>query len=148
MNLNKVFLIGRLTADPQLRTTPAGQSVATFGVATNRNWVSKTGERKEEAQFHNVVVWGKQAEIANQFLRKGAMVFVEGRLQTRGWQGNDGQQKKTTEIICERFQMGPRAMGHGAGVPKDASVNQEPPKEELPEINIEEGEIKPEDVPF
>ncbi|KKK99725.1 hypothetical protein LCGC14_2629840 [marine sediment metagenome] len=82
MNLNKVFIIGRLTGDPQLRTTPAGQSVTTISLATNRVWTNKTGQRQEDVQFHNVVIWGRQAEIVNQFLKKGSLAMVEGQLRT------------------------------------------------------------------
>lgn len=114
MNLNKVFLIGRVTADIQLRATPGGQNVAAFSIATNRTWTDKMGKRQEDTEFHNLVVWGRQAEIANQFLNKGGMVLVEGRLQTRSWQDKQGQQRKTTEIVVERLQLGPRS-GGGAG---------------------------------
>src|SRR5512141_2709221 len=100
MNLNKVLILGRVTADPQLRTTTSGTSVASFSVATNRVWKGKDG-KQEETEFHNIVAWGRTAEIASQFLKKGAMVYVEGRLQTRSWQDKQGQNRKTTEIICE-----------------------------------------------
>jgi len=120
MNLNKVLLIGRATAVPELRTTPTGQSVSTFSIATNRTWTDKNNMRKEETEFHNVVVWGRQAEIASQFLAKGQVVFVEGRMQTRSWQDKQGATRKTTEVICERFQFGQKAMG-GAGVQSTAS---------------------------
>jgi len=144
MNLNKVFLIGRLTADPQLRTTPGGTPVSTFSLATNRVWVSKSGERREDTQFHNVVVWGRQAEVANQYLKKGSLVMIEGRLQTRNWQDKQGQQRRTTEIICERFQLGPKLFGGDT-----KNLAEQEIKEELPEINVEEQEeIKPEDIPF
>ena len=113
MNLNKVLIVGRVTADPQLRTTPGGQSVSGFSIATNRVWTDKSGAKQEDTEFHNVVVWGRQAEIATQFLTKGAMVLVEGRLQTRSWTDKTGGQRKTTEIICERLQLGPRAQGVG-----------------------------------
>src|SRR5579864_829457 len=115
MDLNKVILVGRVTADPQLRTTPGGQSVTTIGVATNRTWTDKQGAKQEEAEFHNVVMWGRQAEVAAQFLTKGAMVLIEGRIQTRSWTDKQGQQRKTTEIMSERMQLGPRAMGGGGG---------------------------------
>src|SRR3989344_7166917 len=111
MNLNKVFLIGRLTADPVLRSTPSGQSVGSFSVATNRTWTDKSGAKQESAEFHNIVVWGRQAELASQYLKKGAMALIEGRLQTRSWQNKEGQNVKTTEVIAERIQFGPRAMG-------------------------------------
>ncbi|MFH1193108.1 MAG: single-stranded DNA-binding protein [Candidatus Jorgensenbacteria bacterium] len=175
MNLNKVFLIGRLTADPQLRNTTTGQSVASFSVATNRTWTNKQGEKQEDVQFHNVVVWGRQAEIANQFLRKGSMVMIEGRLQNRTWQDKQGQNRTTTEVVCERIQLGPRAMGAGgpAGMPAQAGGaagsgfggpstgsgfgkkqnasaegTDEMKEEQLPEINMDEGDIKSENIPF
>lgn len=152
MNLNKVLLIGRLTADPQLRTTTGGQSVASFGVATNRVWTDKQGQKQEDVQFHNVVVWGRQAEIASQFLKKGGMIMVEGRLQNRSWQDKQGQNRTTTEVVCERMQFGPRASGApyqaGAKGTPSAPAGDEPVREELPEINIDEGDIKPENIPF
>ncbi|MFH1246619.1 MAG: single-stranded DNA-binding protein [Candidatus Liptonbacteria bacterium] len=169
MNLNKVMLIGRVTAQPELRTTSTGQAVSSFGIATNRVWNAKDGSRKEDTEFHNVVVWGRQAEIASQFLAKGQMVFVEGRLQTRSWQDKQGATRKTTEIICERFQLGPKAANAGgaqgggnASVPAgnaggangtNSQGNQDVPAiEELPTIDLEEDmkaeEIKPEDIPF
>lgn len=156
MNLNKVFLIGRLTADPQLRTTTGGQAVASFGIATNRVWTDKQGQKQEDVQFHNVVVWGRQAEIASQFLKKGSMAMVEGRLQNRSWQDKQGQNRTTTEVVCERMQFGPRAAGGGGNAPSGGSWQgggsaksvDAPVREELPEINIDEGDIKPENIPF
>ena len=152
MNLNKVFLIGRLTRDPELRTTTGGQPVASFGLATNRVWNDKNGARQEDVQFHNIVVWGRQAEITNQFLNKGSLVFIEGRLQTRNWQSKEGQNMKTTEIVAERIQFGPRASG-AEGFNPDAKRNEprgaKSPGEDLPTINIDEGvDIKSEDLPF
>ncbi len=156
MNLNKVILIGRLTGDPQLRTTPSGQAVTTISLATNRVWTNKAGEKQQDVQYHNVVIWGRQAEIVNQFLKKGSLAMVEGRLQTRTWQDNQGQNRRTTEVVCERIQFGPRAAGGGTGFPAQAGGEKQefPPetsqetKEVLPEINIEGDEIKPEDIPF
>ncbi len=157
MNLNKVFIIGRVTADPQLRNTPAGASVTTFGVATNRVWQSKDGKKQEEAEFHSVVAWGRQAEIASQFLVKGAMIYVEGRLRTRTWQDKQNQNHKTTEIICERLQLGPRAGGGAAPAGNSATASekenkpeespQAPAAEDIPIIDLED-DIKPEDLPF
>src|ERR1700735_79516 len=115
MDLNKVMLVGRVTADPQVRTTPGGQSVATIGVATNRVWNDKNNQRKEETESHNVVLWGRQAEIAGQYLKKGAMVLIEGRLRTRSWTDKQNQPRKTTEIVAERLQLGPRPQGGGQG---------------------------------
>lgn len=145
MNLNKVIIIGRLTADPQLRTTPAGQSVTTISIATNRIWTNKAGERREDVQYHNVVIWGRQAEIVNQFLKKGSLAMVEGRLQTRTWADNQGQNRRTTEVVCERIQFGPRS-GTVEGPPPAESQTET--KESLPEINLDEEEVKPEDIPF
>ncbi|MFA5926255.1 MAG: single-stranded DNA-binding protein, partial [Parcubacteria group bacterium] len=106
MDLNKVMLIGNTTRDPELRSTPSGQSVASFGLATNRVWKDQTsGERKSAAEFHNIVAWGKLAEICGQYLRKGSKVYVEGRLQTRSWQGQDGNKRYSTEVIMENMIM-------------------------------------------
>jgi single-strand DNA-binding protein len=155
MDLNKVFILGRLTADPQLRTTTGGQSVTSFGVATNRVWTDKSGAKQESAEFHNVVAWGRQAEIASQFLTKGSVVLIEGRLQTRSWTDKQGQQRKTTEIISERLQLGPRPYGGGGRQPVAGggggapAEKQAAPQEEIPTINLEEeGETKAEDLPF
>jgi len=153
MNLNKVLIMGRLTADPEVKTTPSGTQVATFSIATNRYWTDKTGNKKEEVEFHNVVLWGKQAAVAGQFLTKGGIVFVEGRLQTRSWQGKDGVTRRVTEVIGESIQLGPRSGGDrgsnysapssGSGSESDDHFN------EVPVIEIEDiPEIKPEDLPF
>lgn len=98
-SLNKVMLIGNLTRDPEMRYTPQGTAVCTFGIATNRNWTTENGEKKDEAEFHNVVAWNKLAEICSQLLKKGRKVYVEGRLATRSWQGQDGSQKQRTEVV-------------------------------------------------
>ncbi|MBI2035763.1 MAG: single-stranded DNA-binding protein [Candidatus Liptonbacteria bacterium] len=152
MNLNKVFLIGRLTRDPELRSIPSGQSVASFGLATNRTWTDKAGARQESVEFHNVVVWGRQAETVSQFLTKGALAMVEGRLQTRSWQNKEGQNMKTTEIVAERIQFGPRAANAGAQGGKQgvgAAGGKEDAAADLPTIDIDEGnDIKAEDLPF
>jgi single-strand DNA-binding protein len=164
MDLNKVIVVGRVTADPQLRTTPGGQSVTTLGVATNRAWTDKGGQKQEETEFHNVVLWGRQAEVACQFLTKGATVLIEGRLRTRSWTDKQGGQRRTTEIMAERMQLGPRAFGGGGGQGggatrggkgnafdaggDDGAQMKMPPQEEIPTINLEEEEIKPEEIPF
>jgi len=98
-SLNKVQLIGNLTRDPELRYTPQGTAVCTFGLATNRQWTTESGEKKDEADFHRLVAWNKLAEICAQLLKKGRKVYVEGRLQTRNWQAQDGAQRSTTEIV-------------------------------------------------
>lgn len=146
MNLNKVFILGRLTADPILRSTPGGQQVASFSLATNRNWTDKAGAKKEEVEFHNIVIWGRLAEIAGKFLKKGALALVEGRLQTRSWQDKQGQSRKTTEIIADQLQLGPRAAG-GGGFSKPGETIDAPVSDPVPTIQIDE-EVKPEDLPF
>ena len=167
MNFNKVVLIGRLTGDPQLRTTPSGQQVATFSMATNRTWNDKSGVKKEDVQFHNIVVWGRQAEIAQRFLTKGGMVLIEGRLQSRDWTDKQGGKRRTTEIVSEFMQLGPRsASNQGGGFARraeDAAVPQSgfaPTSPEIPSIDLdaphetpadffpEEDGIKPEDLNF
>lgn len=100
-SLNKAMLIGNLTRDPELRYTPAGTAVCSFGLATNRAWTTDAGEKREEAEFHRIVAWNKLAELCSQLLTKGRKVFVEGRLQTRTWQGQDGNQRMTTEIVID-----------------------------------------------
>ncbi len=146
MNLNKVFLIGRLTSDVNLRMTPSGQPVASFGVATNRTWTDKNGQKQEEAEFHNVVVWGRQAELANQYLAKGRLVMIEGRLRTRSYQTAQGEKRVRTEIITERMQFGPKAMGAQegfgssaqVGLPKVDEARQQEAQEALATIDLNE----------
>lgn len=161
MDLNKVLIVGRMTGVPELRRTPGGLSVTSFGVATNHVSKDKAGNRKEETEFHNIVAWGRQAEVASQFLTKGAMVLIEGRLQTRSWQDKQGGARKTTEIICERLQLGPKPSGAGGGgnfAPRGnnaapaggaASGTDAPIEEEIPVINLEDEPEQPtEDIPF
>ena len=102
-SLNKVMLIGNLTRDPECRYTPNQTQVCSFGLATNREWVSENGEKQSNVEFHNLVVWSKLAEICKNLLHKGSKVYVEGRLQTRDWQTKDGQSRRTTEIIVENM---------------------------------------------
>lgn len=112
MYLNKVMIYGNLTRDPELRALPSGGSVASFGVATNRTYKTKDGEKKEEAEFHNVVVFGKTAENCAQYLSRGSAAYVEGRLQTRSWDDKDsGKKQYKTEIVAETVQFGPRKDG-------------------------------------
>lgn len=148
MNLNKVFLIGNLTRNPELRNLPSGAAVASFGIATNRVWKNQQGEKQEEVQFHNIVVFGRQAEIVNQYLAKGSLILVEGRIQTRSWDGKDGIKQYRTEIVAERIQFGPKSGQGGRFNAKSAEEETAVSKEELPEIDINEEEIKSEDLPF
>lgn len=98
--MNKVQLIGNLTRDPELRYTPTGAAVCTFGIATNRQWATESGEKKEDVEFHRIVAWNKLAEICSQLLSKGRRVYIEGRLSTSSWQGQDGQTRQTTEVVA------------------------------------------------
>lgn len=165
MDLNKAMLIGNITRDPELRSTPSGQSVANFGLATNRVWKDPgSGERKESAEFHNIVAWGKLAEICGQYLRKGSKVFVEGRIQTRSWQGQDGNKRYMTEVVMENmimldrkpagaspFQPAPPQQNRPSASPQAQAAQPAPPQpEEIPTIQIDESqdEVKIEDIPF
>ena len=147
MNLNKVILIGRLTQDPQAKNLPSGQLVCSFGLATNRVFVNKSGQKQEQAEFHNIVLFGRLAEIASQYLTKGALAMIEGHLRTRTWQDTQGNQRSKTEIVAQGLQMGPRAAGKAAPPEKPTVPTQEmPPQEEIP--IIEENEIDVKDIPF
>lgn len=158
MNVNKVLLVGRLTRDPEIRNTPSGQSVATIALATNRFWKDKSGQRQDQTEYHNVVLWGRLAEIAGQYLTKGQEAYFEGRLQTRKYTDKSGVDRYRTEIIAENMQLGSRAQGGNSGTynrpaspapAPAASTSQETPAEEIPTINLdEEEEVKIEDVPF
>lgn len=163
MSLNRAQIIGNMTRDPELRTTPNGTSVCSFGVATNRAFTDAQGQKQEQVEFHNIVAWAKLAEICGQYLAKGRRVFIEGRLQTREWQGQDGVKRRSTEIVAEDMIMLDRAPG-GAGGAAPAGVAPRPatapqgaaPSEELPTISydaptapgVTEEEVKVEDIPF
>jgi len=130
MNLNKVFLIGRLAADPEARTTQTGQTVVTLRIATNRVWNDKNNQKQEQVEFHSVVAWGRLAEIAQKYLLKGQLAMFEGRLQTRSWQGQDGVKRYRTEIVAENLQLGPKASGvpyQGTGQSSSSQFRNTPP---------------------
>lgn len=150
MNLNKAMLIGNLTRDPETRTTPTGQTVCSFGLATNRRWNDQNGQRQEQTEFHSIVAWGKLAEICGQYLVKGKKVYVGGRLQTRKWQGADGVEKQRTEIVAEEMQMLDRAgapAGASAAAPPATSALSSPTEQSARPAEEEEG-IKVEAIPF
>ncbi len=147
MYLNKALVIGRLTRDPELRSLPSGIQVTSFSIATNRVWKDKDGAKQESADFHNIVVFGRQAETSAQYLKKGSMVLVEGRMQTRSWE-SDGVKKYRTEIVADRVQFGPRTSG-----PEGGSTNNSAPapQEDVAggnAIKYPEEDINPEDIPF
>ncbi len=151
MYLNKAIVIGNLTRDPELRSLPSGAKVCSFSLATNRVWKDKNGARQEAADYHNVVVFGRQAETVAQYMKKGSSILVEGRMQTRSWDDKtSGEKKYRTEIVADRTQFGPKGSSSGASV---GNSNAGPAKtqsgsEELDSIEYPEENINPEDIPF
>lgn len=127
MDLNKAMVIGRLTKDPEVRSTPSGQTVASFSIATNFVWTDQSGQKQEKVEFHNIVAWRKLAEICGQYLKKGAKVYLEGRLQTRDWVGQDGLKRYSTEIIADNMIMldSRSAQGGGGFTPNNAVPQQQ-----------------------
>ena len=148
-SLNRVFLIGNLTRDPELRYIPSGTAVTTFTVASNRAYTLASGEKREETCFVRVVVWGRRAELCGEYLAKGSPVFVEGRLQSRTWEAPDGQKRSTIEVVAQNVQfLGkvPKAAEEMGGVKEDAPAPaEEPPAQEVPPPPVE---ATPGDVPF
>jgi single-strand DNA-binding protein len=158
MYLNKALIVGNLTRDPEQRALPSGISVCQFSVATNRVYKDKDGNKQESTDYHNIVVFGKQAETAAQYLKKGQSVMVEGRIQTRSWDDQSGQKKSRTEIVADRVQFGPKAGGGATGgnsapsfggtsSPSNKAQNASAP-EDIGQIEYPEDEINPEDIPF
>lgn len=157
-SLNKVQLIGNLTRDPELRYTPSGTAVCTFGLATNRSWTTDTGEKHEETEFHNIVAWSKLAELCSQFLSKGRKIYVEGRLATRSWTGQDNQQRSRTEVVIDDMILldnkgNPATRSEGeAPVAKPAAPTENQPKaKEKAQEPVEEVggvDVPPDDIPF
>ncbi len=149
MYLNKVILFGRLGQDPELRALPSGTQVASFSIATNRIYKDKDGQKQEQTDWHNIVIFGRQAELANQYLKKGDTVMIEGRLQTRSWEGQDGQKRYRTEIVADRMQFGPRSQGiapqeSAQEISGDEAAEPTPSDLQYPDEN----EINPDDIPF
>ncbi|PIS05195.1 MAG: single-stranded DNA-binding protein [Candidatus Buchananbacteria bacterium CG10_big_fil_rev_8_21_14_0_10_42_9] len=153
MDLNKVMLIGRLTRDPEARSTPSGQSVCSFSVATSRNWTDQQGQKQEKTEFHNIVAWGKLADICSQYLNKGKQVYIEGRLQTRDWEGQDGVKRYRTEVIMDNMIM-LGSKGSGGGAPSGPStpiITEDVPTGKSDTDKGKKGgddEINVEDIPF
>lgn len=148
MYLNKVIIVGNLTRDPEMKALPSGIKVCNIGIATNRYFKNKEGSRQEAVEYHNVVLFARLAEIAGQYLKKGSQVLIEGRLQTRSWDSQDGQKKYRTEIVAESMQLGSTRSGSSApSQPKDSG--KEAPKD-IPSDTIQypSEEINPEDIPF
>jgi single-strand DNA-binding protein len=163
MYLNKAFLYGNLTRDPELRALPSGQQVASFAVATNRTFRNKEGQQQDQTEYHNIVAFGRQAEVIGQYLKKGRPVFIEGRIQTRSWE-SEGKKNYRTEIVVDNFQFGPQAGGAGMGGGSSAARGQgsapaatasTDPMDDFgggnsggDAIQYPDDEINPEDIPF
>lgn len=151
MYLNKAIVIGNLTRDPELRSLPSGIKVCSFSLATNRVWKDKNGVKQESADYHNVVVFGRQAETVAQYMKKGSSMLVEGRMQTRSWDDKtSGEKKYRTEIVADRTQFGPKggSTGGSTGGSATAKAPSEQKPEELDSIEYPEEDINPEDIPF
>ena len=143
------MLIGNLTRDPELRSLPSGIKVCSFSLATNRVWKDKNGARQEAADYHNVVVFGRQAETVSQYMKKGNSILVEGRLQTRSWDDKtSGEKKYRTEIIADRTQFGPKGSGTSGGAPSASAGPAKSSGGEEDAIEYPEEDINPEDIPF
>lgn len=151
MYLNKAIIIGNLTRDPELKSLPSGVQVASFSLATNSVWKDKDGGKKEDVQFHNIVVFGRQAETVSQYLRKGSSALVEGRIQTRSWDAPDGTKKYRTEIVADRVQFGPRPSAGGEASPAanagdtTSNTNDSAPTDS---IDYPEDNVNVDDIPF
>jgi single-strand DNA-binding protein len=151
MYLNKAIVIGNLTRDPELRSLPSGIKVCTFSLATNRVWKDKNGARQESADYHNVVVFGRQAETVVQYMKKGSSILVEGRMQTRSWDDKtSGEKKYRTEIVADRTQFGPKGGSSGSAGGTTSVGSKAPAAEggEADAIEYPEEDINPEDIPF
>ncbi len=155
-SLNRVQLIGNLTRDPELRYTPSGAAVCSFGLATNRSWTTDAGEKHEDTEFHRLVAWNKLAELCSQFLTKGRKIYAEGRLATRNWTTQEGQQRSVTEVIIDNMIL---LDSKGSGAPRDedeqpaeapsqkpAPKTKEKPEEDL--VDMGDEEVPPDDIPF
>lgn len=154
-SMNRVILIGNLTRDPELKYTPAGTAVCTFGVATNRSWTTADGQQKEEAQYHRIVAWQKLAELCGKLLTKGRKVFLEGRLTYRSFTGRDGQPKTIAEIVMDDFIVfgdGKKTVAAGETIKTEPENKPETEEKVEPEITVEETstkeDVNPDDIPF
>jgi len=158
LNLNRATIIGHLTRDPEMRSTATGQSVANFSVATNRRWTSREGEQQEETEFHDVVAWGKLAEIAVQIFKKGNLSYIEGRLQTRSWEAQDGNKRQRTEIVADNLiNLQPRSVSGTGSTSTPAGLEQKPADKKSQDVKAlpkskkveqEEEEIDIDDIPL
>ncbi len=150
MYLNKAIIIGNLTRDPEIKSLPSGIKVTSFSLATNRVWKDKDGQKQESTDYHNIVVFGRQAETVAQYLKKGSSALVEGRMQTRSWDGPDGTKRYRTEVVADRVQFGPRREGGSVSSLGSPTKTQEPKgsEEAVGGIDYPQEEINPDDIPF
>lgn len=152
MYINKAIIYGNITREPELKSLPSGSQVCEFGVATNRVWKDKNGSRQESVDYHNIVVFGRQAEIIKQYLHKGSGIFLEGRIQNRSWDAQDGTKRYRSEIVADRIQFGPKSGGAISDTQTSdytkASPDKSVSKEESSAIEYPEEEINSEDIPF
>ena len=151
MYINKAIIYGNLTRDPEMKALPSGIQVTNFSLATNRVYKDKNGAKQENVDYHNVVLFGRQAEVAQQYLKKGSGVYIEGRMQTRSWDGPDGQKRYRTEVIADTMQFGPKggsqsSAGNTASAPVAQKNEQSAPP--IDTIDYPEENISPEDIPF
>lgn len=151
MYLNKVFLYGNLTRDPEVKALPSGQNVANFSIATNRTYKDKDGQKKEQTEFHNVVAFGRTADVIGQYMKKGRPLYIEGRIQTRSWEA-EGKKNYRTEIVVDTFQFGASGGAGGAGgaggVSRGDEMEQKAPSDDGGQIQYPDEDINPEDIPF
>ncbi len=162
MNLNRAFILGNVTQVPEVKSLPSGQPVVSFGIATNRFYTDTAGAKKQDTEFHNIVAFGKLADICSRYLNKGSLILVEGRLKTRNWQNSSGVKQYKTEIIANSIQLGPKPSGIGGSYPKQGQakdIQEETKNEEIPiieenytppasNIQTDENEIDVKDIPF
>ena len=155
MNLNRAIILGRLTRDPEVRTTPTNQTACSFGIATNRVYTDAQNQKQERVEYHNIVAWARLGEICGKYLTKGQLVLIEGRIETRSWDTPEGEKRNKTEIVAENMQMGPRVGGGGPAGPSAPRA----PDNSVPTISVDEpvaapkatpstNEINIEEIPF
>ena len=145
-SFNQVILMGNLTRDPEVRALPSGGQVTSFGLATNRTYKDRDGAKQEATEFHNIVVFGRQADTVNQYLKKGSSAYIEGRMQTRSWEQN-GEKKYRTEVVADSVQFGPRSSGGGGGSRREEDAQEAPPSGGAG-IDYPKDDINPDDIPF
>lgn len=152
MYLNKAIIVGNLTRDPEQKALPSGISVCQFSLATNRVWKDQNGAKQESSDYHNIVVFGRQADTCAQYLKKGQSVMIEGRIQTRSWDDQSGQKKYRTEIVADRVQFGPKSAGgasfSGGSNNAQSAAPMDAPADDGGQIEYPADEINPEDIPF